>query len=117
MSLEAQVKQLNQLIVDRKLVDAIDHFYADDVVMSESLSQAMSGKEANRARERAFVDGLTAWDARLLSSAIDEANGTALNEWILDFNHTEYGAAKLHQVAVQRWRDGRVVSEAFYKLS
>ncbi len=116
MSLELNVKHLNQLIVDRQLVEAIDRYYHDDVVMTESLTQAMNGKDANRERERAFAGGLTAWDARLVSSAIDEASGTALNEWVLDYVHTEYGAGKMHQVAVQRWKDGRIVEESFYKL-
>ena len=116
MSLEQQVRELNTLVVAGQLVEGIDRYYADDVEMAEAADQAMTGKEANRARELAFQNGLTQWDARLLSSAVDDQNGTALNQWSIDFAHNEYGSGTLRQVAVQQWRDGRIVRESFYKL-
>lgn len=116
MSLALSVRQLNQLIAERKLVEGIENFYAEGVAMVEAGGEPMVGKEANRERERAFEGGLTRWDARLLSSAVDETTGTALNEWILDYEHAQWGGGTMRQVAVQKWRDGRIVHEAFYKL-
>jgi len=112
----AAVDELNQLIRERKLVEGIDSFYADDVVMTESASQSMSGKAANRERERAFVAGLTRWDATLKATAIDEQRGVALNQWTIAFTHSEFGSGVLDQIAVQQWDEGRIVREAFYKL-
>ncbi|HEY0155670.1 MAG TPA: nuclear transport factor 2 family protein [Thermoanaerobaculia bacterium] len=116
MSLELNVRKLNEMIVNRQIVDAFEQFYGDDVVMVEAGGEPMAGKSVNGERERAFVNGLTKWDARLVSSAVDESTGTALNEWILTWDHSAWGAVTARQVAVQRWRDGRIVHEAFYKL-
>lgn len=116
MSLSEKVRELNDLVAAGQLVEGIERFYADDVTMAESNEQSMTGKEANRVREQAFQSGLTQWDARLLSSAVDSESGTALNQWSIDFAHNEYGAGTLRQVAVQQWRDGRIVNESFYKL-
>ena len=116
MSLELSVKKLNQLIAEKRLVDGIEAFYADDVAMVEAGGAPMVGKTANRERERAFQGGLRTWTARLLASAVDESTGTALNQWSIDFEHEQWGAATLNQVAVQQWRDGRIVHEAFYKI-
>ncbi|HVG25628.1 MAG TPA: nuclear transport factor 2 family protein [Thermoanaerobaculia bacterium] len=116
MSLEQQVRELNDLVAAGQLVEGIDRYYADDVEMAESAAQSMRGKEANRARELAFQTGLTRWDAQLLSSAVDDAKGTALNQWAIDYSHAEWGDGTLRQVAVQQWRDGRVVRESFYKM-
>jgi hypothetical protein len=116
MSLELSVRQLNEMIAKKQIVDAFQQFYGDDVVMVEAGGEPMVGKAQNLERERAFENGLTQWDARLVSSAIDEANGTALNEWVLTWNHSAWGAVTARQVAVQRWRDGRIVHESFYKL-
>jgi hypothetical protein len=116
MSLELSVRQLNEMIEKKQIVDAFQKFYGEDVVMVEAGGEPMIGKPANLERERAFEAGLTLWDAKLVSSAIDEKNGTALNEWILTWNHSGWGAATARQVAVQRWRDGQIVHEAFYKL-
>jgi hypothetical protein len=116
MSLELNVRKLNEMIVNKQIVDAFEQFYGDDVVMVEAGGEPIAGKAANGERERAFVNGLTKWDARLVSSAVDESNGTALNEWVLTWDHSAWGAVTARQVAVQRWRDGRIVHEAFYKL-
>lgn len=116
MSLALSVQQLNQLVANRQLVTGIETFYADDVAMVEAGGEPMIGKEANRERERAFENGLTKWNATLLASAVDESRGTALNQWSIDFEHAQWGAGQLRQVAVQQWRDGRIVHEAFYKF-
>ena len=116
MSLALSVKQLNQLIEQKRLVDGIEAFYADDVAMAEAGAEPMVGKDANRAREEAFQGGLTKWDARLVASAVDETTGTALNQWLIDFEHAQWGPGTLNQVAVQQWRDGRIVRESFYKF-
>jgi hypothetical protein len=116
MSLALNVKKLNELVEQKRLVDGIEAFYADDVAMVESGGQPMIGKDANRAREEAFQRGLRTWEAKLLASAVDETRGTALNQWSIDFEHEEWGAGTLRQVAVQQWRDGRIVHEAFYKI-
>ncbi|MDQ3282798.1 MAG: nuclear transport factor 2 family protein [Acidobacteriota bacterium] len=116
MSLKFSVQQLNEMVANKQILEAFEQFYSDDITMVESGGEPMAGKEANRERERAFVGGLTKWDAQLLSSAVDEATGTALNEWVLTYDHSGWGAATMRQVAVQRWRDGRIVHESFYKL-
>ena len=115
VSLSESVDHLNELIVQRKLVDGIDIFYADDVAMVEAGGEPMIGRDANRERERAFEEGLTAWNAHLLASAVDESTGTAFNEWVIDYDHAAWGAGTLRQVAVQKWRDGQIVREVFYK--
>lgn len=116
MSLALNVRKLNELIQQKRLIDGIESFYADEVAMVEAGGSPMIGKEANRAREEAFQNGLKSWRASLLSSAVDETSGTALNQWEIDYEHEQWGAGLLRQVAVQRWRDGRIVHEAFYKI-
>jgi hypothetical protein len=117
MTITDSVRELNSLIEQKRILEAFDRFYADDVVMEEGGGTAPRvGGKTNRLNEERFVAGLKAFDARLIASAVDERNGTALNEWSLKFEHAEWGAADLRQVAVQTWRDNRIVHEAFYKL-
>ncbi|HEX8170345.1 MAG TPA: nuclear transport factor 2 family protein [Thermoanaerobaculia bacterium] len=110
------VNELNALVRDKRLVEGIERFYADEVVMEESSSQAMEGRIANRDRERVFQDGLTRWDARLESSVVDEESGLAFNRWTIEYDHSTFGPGVLRQVAAQQWRDGKVVRETFYKI-
>jgi hypothetical protein len=110
------VAELNRLVAGRKLVEGLDRFYDSEVVMIESSAQATRGKDANREREKKFVDGLTKWNATLHESVVDESKGLALNRWTIEFEHKEFGAAVLRQIAAQQWRDGKIVEEAFYKI-
>lgn len=114
--LTSAVAELNRLIAGKKLVEGIERFYDDDVVMIESASQKTAGKAANRERERAFVDGLTKWNATLHDSVIDERRGIALNRWTIEYDHGQFGSGVLRQIAAQQWRDGRIVEETFYKI-
>ena len=110
------VAQLNELVRSSRLVEAIDAYYSDDVVMAESFTQSMTGKAANRERERAFVDGLTRWDATLHESVVDETRGSAFNRRTIHYSHKEFGEGTLRQIAAQTWRGGKVVAESFYKI-
>lgn len=57
MSLELSVKKLNELIAQKRLVDGLDAFYADDVAMVEAGGTPMVGKQANLDRERSSKAG------------------------------------------------------------
>ncbi len=35
-------------------------------------------------------------------------------EWFMDYTHKEWGDKKGLQVAVQHWKDGKIVNEKFY---
>ena len=36
-------------------------------------------------------------------------------EWHFDYTHSDWGPVKYDQVAVQRWEDGKIVHERFYR--
>lgn len=110
------VNELNSMIVKRQILEAIDRYYADEAAMRESFTDLTEGKQANRVRETAFVNGLTAWKATLHDSFVDEERGVAMNRWTLEYTHTQWGTFTVRQIAVQQWRDGKIVDESFYKF-
>lgn len=108
--------ELNELVRQKKLVEGIERYYDDEVVMIESSSQTTVGKSANLERERAFEAGLTRWEAKLHASIVDDERHLAFNHWTIHYDHEQYGSGVLEQIAVQQWRHGKIVREAFYKL-
>jgi hypothetical protein len=116
LTLTDSVNALNEMVRQKKLVEGVRRFYADDTAMIESSSESTNGRDANVNREQAFESGLTRWDATLRSSVVDEKQGLAFNRWRIEFDHKEFGSGILDQIAVQEWRDGRIVRESFYKL-
>jgi len=101
MDLKARVEDLNQMVLDGKMLEAFEKYYADDVVMQEINMDPVSGKDANREREEKWLSGAVGDDVTMV-------------EWFMDYAHKEYGDVKLNQVAVQTWQDGKIVKELFY---
>ena len=113
MNIEANVKNLNQLVLEGKMMDAFEKYYADDVVMQEINMEPTVGKDANREREIKWLEGITDFrDAEVKNIAI--GNNVSMVEWFMDYSHKDYGDVKMSQVAVQTWEDGKIVKELFY---
>lgn len=111
--LKALVEELNQMILEGKILDAFEKFYADDIVMQDNNYPQRVGKDENRVYEEAFVNGLTEFrGARVENILISD--GIAVIEWWFDYTHKDYGVRNYKQVSVQRWKDDKIVEEKFY---
>ena len=106
-----RVRELIALVEAGDAIAAMDEFYADDVEMRENLNPPMVGKAANLARERAFFAGITLHDNRAAAVLVD-GDRAAIN-WILDFTGGDGVRYSMDQVALQEWRDGKVIRERF----
>lgn len=105
--------KLNHLVLEGKLLEAFDTFYADSIVMQEGAASPREGKAANRAYEEAFVDSIAEFhSAKLLSSAVD--GDKSYSEWTFDFTPKGGERMQMTQVASRTWKDGEVVFERFY---
>jgi ketosteroid isomerase-like protein len=110
-------QELNQMILQGKILEAFEKFYAEDVVMEED-GEAREGKDANREYEEQFVNALEEFHgAEIKARAVDEDTNTTFSEW---FNHMTLqgvGEVKQNQVSVRTWNeDGQIEHEKFYKL-
>lgn len=104
---------LNRLVLEGRILDAFETFYADEVVMQENAATPVVGKRDNRERERRFVDSIEQFHgAQLLGAATQDDR--SYSEWLLDLTFKGGVRVKLEQVAVRHWRDGQVVRERFY---
>ncbi|HOY96781.1 MAG TPA: nuclear transport factor 2 family protein [Catalimonadaceae bacterium] len=111
--LKTLVDELNQMILEGKILDAFEKFYAPEVVMQDNDYPARVGKDLNRQYENDFVNGLTEFrGAKVVSTMISD--GIACVEWWFDYTHKDYGVRNYTQVAVQRWKNGQIVEEKFY---
>ena len=113
INLRTNVDQLNQMILEGKILEAFEKFYANDVVMQDNNYPARDGKEVNRKFEEAFVNGLTEFrGAKVVDTIISD--DLAVVEWWFDYTHKDFGVRNYTQLAVQRWKNGKIVEEKFY---
>lgn len=110
---EHPIHALNQMILAGQILEAFDQFYADDVVMQENHEAPRVGKPANRRHEEEFVNSLAAVHAGKVNHVI-EGPGISVVDWFFDFEFKNGHRQAARQVAVQEWRDGKIVRERFY---
>ncbi len=105
-------REVNRLLQQGSIYDALERFYDDQVEMQENLDPPCVGKAANLARERGFFGSLEGYSFRLLAEAT--RGEVSFGEWELDLTFKDGRRVRQQQVSVRRWRDGRVVHERFY---
>jgi len=105
--------ELNDMILEGRILEAFEKFYADDCVLQDG-ADVIDGKPANLERETMFVEGLTDLRAvKLHDVAI--GHDVTMSTWHFDYTHAEWGSNTYDQVAVRKWRNGQIVDERFYK--
>lgn len=108
-----KINELNRMVLEGKALEAFDRFYADDIVMQENDTPPTIGKAANRQREVEFFGAIKEFrGAQVL--AVAAAGDKTFVEWHYDYTHKEWGVRRYHQVAVQTWKNGKIIQERFY---
>ena len=113
VNLRERVDQLNHMIAQGQIMEAMRTFYTHDLVMGENDNPPTEGLQANLAREEDFVANTTWYGLELKGVAVGD--GITMVQWHMDFHNTHYGnRLRFNQVAVQRWRGDKIYDERFY---
>jgi ketosteroid isomerase-like protein len=114
-TLKARVDDLVNHIQQGKILEAMNEFYAPDVAMQENNNPPVTGLDANVEREKQFLASVKEWHRTDIHSvAVDEAKSKTLVQYAFDFVNTAGQPVHYDQVAVQTWRNGKIVQERFY---
>jgi len=106
-------KDVNYKILSGKAMEAFEQYYADDVVMQENSDKPFEGKDVNRKREIEFFSSIKEFHgAKLLASAV--ADDTSFGQWWMDVTMKNGSRVTMDQVAVRKWKDGKIVHERFF---
>jgi ketosteroid isomerase-like protein len=106
-------QDLNDKILTGKALDGFEQYYADNVIMQENSDAPFEGKEANRKREHEFFGSIAEFHgARLEQSAVN--GDVSFGQWWLDVTFKNGVRHTSTQIAVRRWKDGKIVHERFF---
>ena len=112
-NIQTNLDDLNQLVLQGRMLEAFEKYYHDDVVMQENEGLPTIGKDANRYREEIFLSNITEFrGAEIKASAIN--GNTSFVIWNYDYSHKEWGERRYTQVSVQQWKDGKIIHEQFF---
>ena len=113
MSIQQQVQAVIDGILAGKLLETFDAYYDENVVMSENRQEERVGKAANREYEQKFLDSVQEFHGAQVGRKIVEGDHAAV-EWTFDLTFKGGNRVKMQQVAVQTWKNGKIIREDFY---
>ncbi len=113
LQLTRSLEDLNTLVLTGKAIDAFEKYYHDDVDMQENNLPATRGKNQNRQRELEFFANVTEFRSASVEALAVNGN-TSFVIWSYDYTHKQWGERKYTQVAVQKWKDGKIIKEQFF---
>jgi hypothetical protein len=110
--IENSLQDLNNLVLSGKLLEAFDKYYHDDVTMQENDLPPTISKDVNRLREIEFLNKVTAF-RKAEVKGLGVGDNISFVIWNYDYTHSEWGNRNYSQVAIQEWKEGKIVREKF----
>jgi ketosteroid isomerase-like protein len=114
-NLEESVSDFVSLCVSGRSVDAIERYYAEDVVVFENNELARAGREKAAKEEReAIASQPVPPTLKALGHAVNDQAGLAYITWLIRFVSKDEKPMRIEEVAMQRWAGGKIIEERFF---
>jgi hypothetical protein len=108
MTLQEMLDDLNNMILKGEILQSMDKYYDPNCVVVEKNDVVATGLQQAKERESEIFAGVEAWlKSEILST---------MTEWHYEYQHKDFGHKSFDQVAVQHWKDGKIVRDRFYAL-
>lgn len=108
-----RIRELLDFIASGRIMEAMNEFYGEEVTMEEPAYGATVGLPANLEREQAFVDSVATFKTFEAKNVTTSADASSY-ENVMAWTTTEGQDVRIEQVAVQEWKNGKIVRERFY---
>ncbi|MBC8041812.1 MAG: nuclear transport factor 2 family protein [Rhizobacter sp.] len=104
--------ELVRLGAEGKPMDAFDKFYHDDLERTELDGSTIVGKVKNREAAVQLLSKVTAFRDFSRVGQLVRGDRSFL-VWSVDLDHADNGQLKVVEVAIQDWKDGKIIREKF----
>ncbi len=108
-----RLRELIQYIKTGHIIEAMHEFYDKDVKMQENANPPTVGLAANIERENQFLSSVKEWKGSEVKAIAVDGDASFV-EWVFDWVAVDGTPVHLEQVAVAKWRDGKIAYERFY---
>lgn len=113
-TLKESVEKLHKLIINNKILDAWEEFYADNISMQENGEAARVGKKINIENEINNLKKIKQVKAEVINVAINESKGIVMSEWRHEITYLDDHVFLLEEISIQHWKNNQIVYERFY---
>jgi hypothetical protein len=108
-TLDQKISKLKKYITDLKYLEAIDDLYHDEIEVYENHNLACKGKSNYKQQGKDYIAGIENYKAELLKTLIGDQVTACL--WKYSFDHKQRGPMNMEELSVQKWKDGKIISE------
>src|SRR5678815_2078482 len=113
MTLKEKLDDLNNMILKGQILESMDKYYHPDCVVMEKNDVVATGLQEAKNREAEIFKGVEAWlKSEIIATAVGE--NVTMTEWHYEYKHRDFGHKKFDQVAVQHWKDEKIIRDRFY---
>jgi hypothetical protein len=98
---------------DGRYVEAIADFYAPEASMQENQAPPRKGRDLLIAGEKALLGQMRQVVTRRANPVLVDGDRVVIG-WEFEFTATDGAVRRLAELALQTWRDDRIVEEQFY---
>ena len=113
VNLQQRLNDLFGYIRQGKIIEAMNEFYDKDTVMQENANPPTKGLDTNIEREKQFMSGVMEWKGFTVTASGIGDNVT-FYESTSDIVTTGDVPVHIEQVAVAKWKNGKIAHERFY---
>lgn len=113
MTNNVRIHEMLDYLANGRIMEAMNEFYADDVIMEEPAYGKTVGLAANLEREQKFVDSVKEFRS-FAAPKVGVGDGVSFYENVMDWVDVGDNEIHVEQVVVAQWRDGKIVHERFY---
>ena len=115
ITLKEKLDDLNNMILKGQILESMDRYYHPDCVVVEKNDVVATGLQEAKDREAELFKGVEAWlKSEIIATAVGE--NVTMTEWHYEYKHRDFGHKKFDQVAVQHWKDEKIIRDRFYAL-
>jgi hypothetical protein len=106
---------LNDAIDKLKVLEVFKDIYHPEIEMYENTDLVGKGLDANLDRERQFFGAIVEFrGGGVTKTAVDEELGISFAEMWFDAVLRDGSTLKMTEVAVRKWKDGKIIHEQFF---
>ena len=111
--LETALAELHAMLAQGQFLEAMDRFLHDDVSLQEAGAEPKHGKAHCMEVEAKVLADVAAFGGYSVS-AVGIGDDMTFYESVMEYTLKDGTEVRVEQCGVDRWRDGKIVSERFY---
>ncbi len=109
------VQALDQMVVDGKILDAVEKYFAENVITTEGNGEPSKGKAAKIAGLKAFFAEIaTVNSIKLHAQGVDETGMVTFSEFTFDLQKADGSRILWNEILRRKWAAGQVTDERYY---